>query len=63
MEWHAGLAGNAFVTNYTPGRLRVLRDMTANEGGDALGLEVANGVEVQIQRNAVVQVLPKGSVK
>jgi phage portal protein BeeE len=25
MEWHAGLAGNAFVTNRTPGRLRVLR--------------------------------------
>jgi phage portal protein BeeE len=25
MEWHAGLAGNAFVTNYWPGRLRVLR--------------------------------------
>lgn len=28
-----------------------------------LSLEVANGVEVQIQRNAVVQVLPKGSIK
>lgn len=25
MEWHAGLAGNAFVTNRTAGRLRVLR--------------------------------------
>jgi phage portal protein BeeE len=25
MEWHAGLAGNAFVTNWSPGRLRVLR--------------------------------------
>jgi hypothetical protein len=25
MEWHAGVAGNSFVTNYTPGRLRVLR--------------------------------------
>jgi phage portal protein BeeE len=25
MEWHAGLAGNAYVTNRTPGRLRVLR--------------------------------------
>jgi phage portal protein BeeE len=25
MEWHAGVAGNAFVTNFTPGRLRVLR--------------------------------------
>ena len=28
-----------------------------------IGLEVANGVEVQIQRSAVVQVLPKGSLK
>ena len=28
-----------------------------------LTLEVAAGVEVQIQRNAVVQVLPKGSIK
>lgn len=28
-----------------------------------LGLEVADGVEVQIQRNAVAQVLPKGSIK
>jgi len=25
MEWHAGIAGNAFVTNYQLGRLRVLR--------------------------------------
>jgi phage portal protein BeeE len=25
MEWHHGLAGNAYVTNRTPGRLRVLR--------------------------------------
>jgi phage portal protein BeeE len=30
MEWHAGLAGNAFVTSWEPGRLRVLRpDWTA----------------------------------
>jgi phage portal protein BeeE len=30
MEWHAGLAGNAYVTNRTAGRLRVLRpDWTA----------------------------------
>lgn len=28
-----------------------------------IGLEVAQGVEVQIQRSAVVQVLPKGSLK
>ncbi|MFZ3128926.1 MAG: preprotein translocase subunit YajC, partial [Rhodoferax sp.] len=26
-------------------------------------LEVANGVEVQVQRAAVVQVLPKGTIK
>lgn len=32
--------------------------------GDAyLGLEIANGIEVQVQRSAVVQVLPKGSIK
>jgi len=30
---------------------------------NSLGLEIAAGVEVQIQRGAVVQVLPKGSVK
>lgn len=31
--------------------------------GDAhLGLEIAAGVEVQIQRSAVIQVLPKGSL-
>jgi preprotein translocase subunit YajC len=28
-----------------------------------LGIEIANGVEVQVQRSAVVQVLPKGTVK
>jgi len=28
-----------------------------------VGLEVANGVELQIQRASVVQVLPKGSIK
>ena len=32
-------------------------------GDTQLGLEVANGVEIQIQRSAVVQVLPKGSIK
>jgi preprotein translocase subunit YajC len=32
--------------------------------GDAfLDVEIANGVEVQIQRSAVVQVLPKGTIK
>ena len=28
-----------------------------------VGLQVANGVEVQMQRSAVVQVLPKGTIK
>jgi len=28
-----------------------------------LQLEIANGVEVQVQRSAVAQVLPKGTVK
>jgi preprotein translocase subunit YajC len=32
-------------------------------GENYLGLEVASGVEVQVQRSAVVQVLPKGSIK
>ena len=32
-------------------------------GEGTLGVEIANGVEVQLQRHAVVQVLPKGSVK
>ena len=32
-------------------------------GDTFLGLEVANGVDIQIQRSAVVQVLPNGSVK
>ena len=32
-------------------------------GESYLGIEVANGVEIQIQRSAVVQVLPKGSIK
>ena len=32
--------------------------------GDAyVGIELANGVEVQMQRSAVTQVLPKGTVK
>jgi preprotein translocase subunit YajC len=32
--------------------------------GDAyIGVELASGVEVQMQRNAVVQVLPKGTIK
>jgi preprotein translocase subunit YajC len=32
-------------------------------GDTFIGVEVANGVEVQMQRSAVVQVLPKGSIK
>jgi preprotein translocase subunit YajC len=28
-----------------------------------LGLEISNGVEVKVQRSAVVQVLPKGAIK
>ncbi len=32
-------------------------------GESFIGLEVAGGVEVQLQRSAVVQVLPKGSIK
>ena len=32
-------------------------------GDSYLNVEIANGVEVQIQRGAVVQVLPKGTVK
>lgn len=32
--------------------------------GDAyVGIELANGVEVQMQRSAVIQVLPKGTLK
>jgi preprotein translocase subunit YajC len=32
-------------------------------GEGYLSLEIASGVEVQVQRSAVVQVLPKGSIK
>ena len=32
-------------------------------GDTTLGLELASGVEVNLQRSAVVQVLPKGTVK
>ena len=32
-------------------------------GDSHLSIEIASGVEVQVQRNAIVQVLPKGSVK
>ena len=32
-------------------------------GDSYVSLEIATGVEIQIQRSAVVQVLPKGTVK
>ena len=32
-------------------------------GDTYLSVEIANGVEIQVQRSAVVQVLPKGTVK
>lgn len=32
-------------------------------GDSYLGVEIANGVEVQIQRASVIQVLPKGTIK
>jgi preprotein translocase subunit YajC len=35
----------------------------AKMGDSYLHVEVANGVEVQVQRGAVVQVLPKGTYK
>ncbi len=32
-------------------------------GDSYLGVVISNGVEVQIQRGAVIQVLPKGTIK
>lgn len=32
-------------------------------GEGHIGVEIANNVEVQLQRSAVVQVLPKGTIK
>ena len=32
-------------------------------GESIVGIEVANGVEMQVQRHAIVQVLPKGTLK
>ncbi len=58
MEWHAGLAGNAYVTNRTPGRLRILRpdwvaivygserepeDAATALDGEVIGYAYANG--------------------
>jgi len=37
---------------------------TVSKVGDTyIGLELADGVEVQLQRTAVAQVLPKGTIK
>ena len=35
----------------------------ATLGENMLGLQVASGVQVQVQRHAIVQVLPRGSIK
>jgi preprotein translocase subunit YajC len=35
----------------------------SNLGENFIGVEIANGVEIQLQRQAVVQVLPKGTMK
>jgi preprotein translocase subunit YajC len=32
-------------------------------GDNYLGVEIADGVEIQVQRSAVIQVLPKGTLK
>ena len=32
-------------------------------GDTFIGLEVSSGVDIQVQRSAVIQVLPKGSIK
>ena len=32
-------------------------------GDTFIGLEVSSGVEIQVQRSAVIRVLPKGSIK
>ena len=38
-------------------------DKVSKMGDTFVGVEVANGVEIQVQRSAVVQVMPKGTVK
>jgi preprotein translocase subunit YajC len=40
-----------------------LMGRVAKLGDSILNVEVANGVELQVQRGAVVQVLPKGTFK
>mgnify|MGYP001792777879 CR=1 FL=1 len=32
-------------------------------GDNFIGVEIANGIKVQVQRSAVAQVLPRGSIK
>ena len=41
----------------------VMLGKVSKMGDNYLGIEIANGVEIQIQRAAVVQVLPKGTIK
>ena len=43
--------------------LALLLGRVTQMGETHLGLEVAGGVVVQIQRSAIVQVLPKGTLK
>lgn len=74
MEWHAGLAGNSFVTNYWPGRLRVLRpdwvaivygsqrepeDAAHALDGEILGYAYINGGMASMGRNEVTVLLPE----
>ena len=56
---HAGDEGDALYVVTSGG----LVGRVAKLGDSFLHVEVANGVELQVQRNAVVQVLPKGTVK
>jgi len=35
----------------------------SKQGDTYVGVEVATGVEIQLQRSAIVQVLPKGTLK
>jgi phage portal protein BeeE len=72
MEWHAGLAGNAYVTNRQAGRLRVLRpdwvvivygsqqepdDAAHALDGEILGYAYCNG-GISQGRNRVITLLP-----
>ncbi len=72
MEWHEGLTGNAYVTNRTPGRLRVLRpdwvailygsqrepeDPAHALDGELIGYVYCNG-GFSAGRNAVETLLP-----